>query len=247
MTKQETRDLFFEIHSKLNYEAPGDPDSTAQAFRMLSLPDSPRILDVGCGPGAQTIVLARTSKGAITAVDKHAPYLDILRKNADKFDLSRFISVVQADMNEMPFEDESFDLIWSEGAAYIIGFERALCEWKRLLRPKGCMALTELCWLQKNPPGEIAQFWGEEYPGMKSVSENLLSVEKCGCRLIDHFVLPERAWRNYYVPLEKRIQELLIKYADSDDKTAFLSGQKREIEMRKQFAEWYGYVFFLAG
>lgn len=246
MTNQETRDLFFEVHNKLNYEAPGDPDSTARAFRMLTLRDSPRILDVGCGPGAQTIVLARTSKGSITALDKHAPYLEILGKNAEKFDLSHYITTVQADMNEMPFEDESFDLIWCEGAAYIIGFERALCEWKKFLRPKGCIALTELCWLQDGPPEEIVNFWAADFPDMKNVSENLHSVEKCGYRPIDHFVLPERAWRNYYVPLEKRIQELMIKYADSDDKTAFLSSEMREIEMRKQYAAWYGYVFFVA-
>lgn len=246
MTEQEIQDLFFEIHRGLNYEAPGDPDSTSRAYQQLSLPDSPHILDVGCGPGAQTLVLARISEGQITAMDNHAPYLETLKESADKFDLAYLISPVEGDMNDMRFDDGSFDLIWCEGAAYIMGFERALREWKRFLKPKGCIALTELCWLKPNPPEEIAAFWAEGYPDMKDVSANLLAVEKCGYRTINNFVLPERAWQNYYVPLEKRIAQLLAKYADSDEKTALLSGERREIEMRKKYAEWYGYVFFIA-
>lgn len=246
MTEQAVLDLFFEIHRGLNYEAPGDPDSTSRAYQQLSLPDSPQILDVGCGPGAQTLVLARISEGQITALDNHAPYLETLQESADKFDLGYLVRTMQGDMNAMPFDDASFDLIWCEGAAYIVGFERALREWKRFLKPKGYIALTELCWLKPNPPEEIAAFWGQGYPAMKGVEESMLSVETCGYRRIDSFVLPERAWQNYYVPLEKRIIQLMAKYADSEEKMALLAGEKKEIEMRRQYAEWYGYVFFIA-
>jgi len=33
----------------------------------------------------------------------------------------------------MDFPDESFDIIWAEGSTFIIGFERALREWRRLI------------------------------------------------------------------------------------------------------------------
>lgn len=246
MTEREMRNLFFEIHDGLNYQAPGEPDSTSRAYRQLSLPDSPRILDVGCGPGAQTLVLARVSEGQITGFDNYAPYLETLKGNADRFHLAHLISTREGDMRDMPFDDGSFDLIWCEGAAYIIGFERALREWRRLLAPRGGIALTELCWLKPKPPEEIAAFWREGYPAMRDVSANLLAIEECGYRPVGNFVLPERAWQNYYIPLEKRIAQLLVKYGDSDEKTALIAGEKREIEMRKQYAEWYGYVFFTA-
>lgn len=246
MTEQGVLDLFFEIHRGLNYEAPGDPDSTSRAYQQLTLPDSPQILDVGCGPGAQTLVLARISEGQITALDNHAPYLEALQESADKFDLGYLITTMEGDMSAMPFDDQSFDLIWCEGAAYVIGFERAICEWKRFLKPKGCIAITELCWLKQNPPAEIAAFWREAYPAMKDVGTNLLSLEKCGYRSLNYFVLPERAWQNYYVPLEKRITQLMAKYADSKEKMAVLASERREIEMRRQYAEWYGYAFFIA-
>ena len=46
----------------------------------LRLGDDPRILDIGCGNGAQTLCLAATLGGRITAVDNHQPYLDELER-----------------------------------------------------------------------------------------------------------------------------------------------------------------------
>ena len=47
--------FFFEIHQGLPREGPGDFDSTRRALALLGgLPERPRILDIGCGPGMQT-------------------------------------------------------------------------------------------------------------------------------------------------------------------------------------------------
>jgi methylase of polypeptide subunit release factors len=58
-------------------EGPGDDASTECALRLLQhLPPRPRILDIGSGPGAQTLVLARATGGTVTAIDVHQPFLD---------------------------------------------------------------------------------------------------------------------------------------------------------------------------
>ena len=78
-------DVFFEIHNGLPQEAPGSQSSTMRALSLVpSLPARPRILDVGCGPGRQTLILARETGGEITAVDNHQPYLDELLTRAKK-------------------------------------------------------------------------------------------------------------------------------------------------------------------
>lgn len=60
-------------------EGLGNTECTQQAFALLEdLPSKPRILDVGCGPGAQTIDLSRLANGTIMAVDNHAPFLQSL-------------------------------------------------------------------------------------------------------------------------------------------------------------------------
>ncbi|HEX8991856.1 MAG TPA: class I SAM-dependent methyltransferase [Anaerolineales bacterium] len=77
--------IFFEVHQSLPRVSPGDEQSTVRALAaMADLPTVPSILDIGCGPGAQTIALARHSQARITAVDRHQPFLDELARRADR-------------------------------------------------------------------------------------------------------------------------------------------------------------------
>lgn len=173
-------ELFWEIHSDLPREGPGDNGSTRRAFQTLqdlhSLPVHPQIADMGCGPGMQTLELARISGGAIHALDTHQPFLDELNRRAAAAGLADRITTLNVSMAESPFEPASLDLIWSEGAIYIIGFAAGLRRWRPLLKPGGCVAVTELSWLKPAAPEQARAFWADGYPGMCSVAENLAAA-----------------------------------------------------------------------
>lgn len=78
-------EIFWEVHSGLPREGPGDNESTGRAFALMTeLPVAPSILDVACGPGMQTIQLAQLCSGNIVAVDTHQPFLDELDRRAEK-------------------------------------------------------------------------------------------------------------------------------------------------------------------
>jgi hypothetical protein len=63
------RKIFFEIYEHLPRGGPGDAASTRKAYALTKgLPGHPKILDVGCGPGRQTMDLARISPLAM--IDK---------------------------------------------------------------------------------------------------------------------------------------------------------------------------------
>ena len=65
-------EAFFKLHSGLPREGPGSDASTRKAIRALpSLPPSPRVVDLGCGPGRQTLVLAQALSSSIIAADIH--------------------------------------------------------------------------------------------------------------------------------------------------------------------------------
>jgi SAM-dependent methyltransferase len=241
-----TADIFFELHHNLPREGAGRNRYTRQAFYMLPDMDKPRILDIGCGPGGQTMELARLTQGEVIGIDTHQPYLDQLTNKIKEAGLLYRVHAINCSMFDMKFPDESFDIIWAEGSIYIIGFERGLNEWQRLIKPKGFLAVHEMTWLRPDPPQEIYAYWKEFYPEIKTVAENMELILNSGYNLLGHFTLHEDAWWiEYYDPLEERINNLRKKYIDQPEALAVLDNEQREIDMYKKYYQWYGSVFFV--
>ncbi len=240
-------DAFFKLHSDLPREGPGSDEATAEALgRLPALPDSPRVLDVGCGPGRQTLVLARELQTPIVAVDMHEPYLGQLRASAAKAGLSDLVIARPGRMEALAEEPGTIDLIWSEGAIYIVGFSEGLKLWRPLLRDPGLIAVTELSWLTEDRPAEVEKFWATEYPAMADVDGNVEKAADAGFEVFDHFALPSSAWWNEYLtPLEERAAKLRAQADNDPDLTQVLDEHDRETDICRRFGDIFGYVFYL--
>jgi len=239
--------IFWEVHSNLTQEGPGDSESTRKALHLVgNLSEKPSILDIGCGPGRQTVVLAKETGGAIVALDTHQPFLDDVLKHAKNKNVSEHITTVNQSMDDMKFDKQSFDLIWSEGAIYIIGFEKGLKKWRKFLKPGGYLVASDITWLIDNPQGEIKKYWDDNYPDIMGQKEHVDIIEKSGYTLIDKFVLPESAWMdNYYTPIEKKIPALRKKYEGDKKANEFLDASQEEIDIFRKYSATYGYVFYI--
>lgn len=244
--------IFYEVHSNLPREGPGENQSTEKAFRALkNLPSKPRILDIGCGPGMQTITLAKLSDGQITAVDNHQAFLDQLNQNAEKEGVIGRIKTVKGDMFNLQFQKGSFDVVWCEGAIFIIGFEKGLRDWSPLLADKGYLVTSELSFLRKDLPQELEAYMKEMYAGLENsmantVEENIETAKKTGYKVIDSFILPKSSWwDNYYKPIEAKLPALKAKNKEDPQALAYLSGEEREIEMFRKYSDYYGYAFYI--
>ena len=81
---------------------------------------------------------------------------------------------------------------------------------------------------------------------MRTREENLEIIRGAGYRNVGHFVLPaESWWKNYYTSLEARIVLLREKYQGNVEATQQLDEAQREIDLYRQYADWYGYVFYV--
>ena len=239
--------VFLEIHKDNPQEGPGDSASTRHAFSFLNeLPPSPHILDIGCGPGRQTLDLSYLNIGTIIAIDNHLPFLDKLCHKVHETGRADRITTLQCDMGNLPFEDESFDVLWSEGAIYNIGFEVGLREWKPLLKKGGYLVVSELTWLQSEAPDKLREFWHEAYPMMQDTNGNLMLIQQAGYRLISHFPISESAWWSYYRPIEKRLLALRKKYYAAPDALAVVEREQQEIDLYRTYADYFAYVFYIA-
>jgi SAM-dependent methyltransferase len=239
--------LYYEIFESLPRQGPGDDASTRKAFqKLVGLPEHPEILDVGCGSGKQTLALAQLASGKITALDNHPPFIALLGLHASSGSFPSQIVTTVGDMGSMKFKEGSFDLIWAEGAAYIIGFHNALERWKPFLRPKGYLVISEIVWFTRTPPQEISDYWTEEYLGIKYYEDHYPVVESSGYTLIDYFPLPGASWwTDYYGTLEARVTVLRKKHEDNPEAQAILDSFQLEMDMHKKYSEHYGYGFFI--
>jgi ubiquinone/menaquinone biosynthesis C-methylase UbiE len=239
--------IYYKIFEALPRQGPGDNKSTKKAFdKLAGLPEHPQILDVGCGTGMQTLVLAKISTGNITALDNHAPFIEKLKRKARQNGCSDRIRYVVRDMNSMSFPKGSFDVIWCEGAAFVMGFNNALKAWRPLLRPKGYLAVSELVWFKKRAPQEIEDFFVREYPDMKYYEHIFPIIESAGYKMIDYFPLPDKSWwTDYYTPAEKKLVQMRRKYRNDRKAQAIFDSFQLEIDMHRKYSNYYGYGFYI--
>ncbi|MFA4877152.1 MAG: class I SAM-dependent methyltransferase [Methanoregula sp.] len=239
--------FFYQVFESLPRQGPGCTQATRKVWALLPpVPADAKVLDIGCGSGTQTRDLAALTSGTITAVDNHQPFLDTIDAWAKKAGMASRVRTVCASMDALPFEKGSFDLIWSEGAIFIVGFEEGLNLWKPFLKKGGCMVVSDADWFEPNPPAELVQWW--ESKGYVPVSEEVMKerVKNAGLRLVATYRLPEAGWwENYHVPMLARIQELKKTHGSVPENAEILNELEEEAENYRQYKRYYGYTFFV--
>jgi SAM-dependent methyltransferase len=240
------------LHRGLPRAAPGGQAHTLAALeRIPDLPRRPRIVDLGCGPGGQTLDLLRAIEGStVVAVDLLPEMLAELEARATRAGLRDRVTLVRGDMAEPPPEvhPASFHLAWSEGAAYAMGFDAALRAWRHLLLPGGFIAVSELAWTVPvaDRPALARDFFAEEHPGMRGDDENRAAFEACGFELLGALVLPDSAWDAYYRPLSERLPAFEAERAGDPLALDLARRTRREMEVFEAHGHSYGYVFYVA-
>lgn len=236
-----TEDLtpLFELFESTPRQAPGSVETTRRALRML--PDSLRIrqvLDLGCGTGGSTLVLAEDTGAQVTAVDIHPPFLATLRARAEARGLADRIATVAADMADAASLGARFELIWAEGSAYSIGFENALRTWRPLLQPSGCLVATELVWFVAEPAERARAFFAGEYPDMRDEATRTGQARSAGYEPIGGFRLPPGDWHAYYAGLQPSLREAVSRHGERE----IYASLRLEQEVYEACGDDYGYL-----
>ncbi|KAF1079479.1 MAG: hypothetical protein GQF41_4231 [Candidatus Rifleibacterium amylolyticum] len=239
--------LICEYFAGVERQGPGSPEVTVKALSFIdNLTNDAKIADIGCGTGGQTLVLANNAPGHITGIDLFADFINIFNANCCKLNLQKRVKGVVGSMDNLPFQDEELDLIWSEGAIYNIGFERGLNEWRRFIKKGGCIAVSEASWFTEKRPAEINDYWNDAYPQIDTIANKVAQMQKAGYVPTATFILPETCWTDhFYLPQVAAQEKFLKKYAGNKSAEGLISEQRREARLYAQYKEFYGYVFYI--
>ena len=239
--------LICEYYSTLERQGPGSPEVTIKALNFIdNLTNESKIADIGCGTGGQTMVIANYTSAHITAIDLSPIFIDIFNINNQKLNLQDRVNGIVGSMENLPFQHEELDLIWSEGAIYNIGFEKGLNEWNKFLKKGAFLAVSEVSWFTEERPVEIDEFWNKEYPEIDTISNKVKQMQKAGYIPIATFVLPENCWtEHFYAPQVSAQEKFLQKYVDNKTAEELIENQRHEAELYDKYKEFYGYVFYI--
>jgi SAM-dependent methyltransferase len=133
---------------------PGGRQSTEEIFRLADLRPGLRVLEVGCGVGTTAIEIAQRFDCDVTAIDIDNVMLDRARANVHAAGVDRKVTLREADVETLPFDEESFDRVIIEAVLSFVDQPRAVRQVLRVCREGGRVVDHEFMWLQQ-PPAEI--------------------------------------------------------------------------------------------
>lgn len=241
--------LLIDLHKRAKRQGPGGDSETRMAIELAMLDSSIplKVADIGCGTGASTIQLARSLNADITAIDFLPEFLEILKSNAETKGLSNKINTIACPMDNLQFDNNEYDVIWSEGAIYNIGFEKGINYWRHFLKPDGVLVVSEITWITNERPSEIEDYWQEEYPEIDTASSKLKKLEENGYSPISYFVLPEKCWlENYYRPMQDSFTEFLARHSHSKESEAIVEAERKEISLYEKYKAYISYGVYIA-
>lgn len=241
-TQTEYIDALTDLHRGLDRKGPGDSDFSRNILSNLpNLPLKPRIADLGCGNGASALLLAQHYQSTVTAVDSSSVFIDELKARAKQLGLEHLIIPIHGDMARLDGSVGLIDLLWSEGAAYNLGFEQALKIWRPLLANAGTAVISEMSWFTDDAPELAIAYWQNAYPMMGTEAENIARANRSGFSVLSTHRLPSKAWWvNYYDPLRERMQQL----ESTPIIQLVIRETEEEIRLFEQFSDSYGYTFY---
>lgn len=209
--------LISEFFLNAKRQGPGSEEATVKALNFIDgITKDTMIADLGCGTGCQTIYLANNTPAQITALDIAPESIEKLNNTITQKNLGNRVKAITGSMDNLPFEKNSLDIIWSEGAIYHIGYEKGLQYWRDYLKPNGYIAVTESTWFTNERPGEINDFWMAGYPQIGTMPVKIEQMLRAGYMPVAAFILPDNCWTdNYYTPLAQTRRDFLAEHTDN--------------------------------
>lgn len=126
---------------------PGGKEATERILKACQLTSDCKVLEVAPNMGTTAVQMATTYGCHVTGIDLHPPSVKVAQENIRKHGLEHLIHIHTGNALQLPFEDESFDVVINEAMLSMLPHEqkqRAIQEYYRVLKPGGRLVTHDL-------------------------------------------------------------------------------------------------------
>ncbi len=151
------------------------------------------VLDLGCGIGGSSRLIATACDCRVTGIDLTEEFIDVARELTGRYGLAGRIEFQQCNALDMPFEEATYDHVWSHNVTMNIEDKAGLtAEIARVLKPGGRYSCSEFV---RGPAGEpfYPLPWASDASSSFLVTEQEMheSLEAAGLRVVEEINLNE--------------------------------------------------------
>ena len=192
----------------------------------VAIAEGERVLDIGCGAGNNATIPAAKAGAKVTGLDLTPELLEAARENAAEAGVE--IEWVEGDAEQLPFEDDSFDVVISTvGIMFAPDHKLAASEAARVLRPGGRLAIAS--W---TPEGSVGRFFAMTAKHMPPPPEGFQPPPLWGTE--DHV---RRLFEGTGVDLRFEDAAISFKFDSADEATEFYETRFGPVVMAKRTLE----------
>jgi len=134
--------------------------ATRQLIELCNILPGQYILDIGCGTGYTTCLLAKDYQVNVAAADIRSKVLEEAKRRIVRESVGDRVKTIKADAHELPFQANTFDAVIAESVLAFCNKAKVAREVYRVLKPDGVFGDNEGTYL-KPPPAQLSSFLSE--------------------------------------------------------------------------------------
>lgn len=138
---------FMAKHVGMTVIHPGGMKATSQLSSMLEIQENMNVIDIACGKGSTTMLLAEKYGCHVTGIDISEELIQEARYMAKKKGLTHKVEFLIGDAMNLPFQNNCFDIAISQAMLVLVEDKiKTIQETYRVIKPGGKAGWLELSW-----------------------------------------------------------------------------------------------------